>query len=150
MSTSDELFLAIRAIDEASPKYAIEFERILSEIFSLKEPNTISQALLLLDDRCVFDELMFSVIHGIEEFDDDIYVHHILEGFAILYARDPKWASVIVMRILNSENCRRELTRQVQSFDTNTKAIVKTVLERIADRRSEFLAKASEVLSAAR
>jgi hypothetical protein len=103
----------------------------------------------LLDDEAPYDEVMFSIIHGMEIFDDSTYVGKVLSGANDLCFRAPRWASILFMRLLNAESSRYELVRQVRESDAETKAAIKGLMEKINARGVQFMAKTTPVIVAA-
>jgi predicted transcriptional regulator len=106
-------------------------------------------SIALFRDNAQYDELMFSIIHGLEVFDDQTYVREILRGAASLCSKSPRWASILFMRMLNSEPTRLELVRQLRDAQPEVKSVIKSLMEKINDRSVQFLPKTAVVLAAA-
>src|ERR1017187_9960462 len=134
MKSLPELILELRAVDQNGPSYAMAFESILVEIIAIRSPDVILPLLAFFDDRAPYDEVMFSIIHGIEAFEDKAYVQQMLLGANNFCAMSPRWASIVFMRMLNSEPTRRELIRQVRDVDPGTKAAIKKLMDKINAR----------------
>src|SRR5262245_37190509 len=82
------------------------FEATLGQIAGLNDPQAIALLIPFFDDKAKFSEVMFSIIHTLEAFDDEIYTREIIKSLAGLWARSPYWATVIHFRILNNPSCR--------------------------------------------
>ncbi len=149
MKTLRELIKELQTLDPDMPGNAAPFEALLAEVVTLQTPESIVPLLDLFHDNAQHDELMFSIIHGIEVFDDQIYVDQILRGSAALCSKSPRWASIIFMRILNSEPTRLELIRQLRDVEPHVKAPIKALMEKINARSVQFLPKTTAVLVAA-
>ena len=91
ISSYDELFLE-------------KFEETLYDLSQLNNHRIISKLIPLLKDDFEYDELMFSVIHTVEVFEDDIYINELFMTLPNFIYQSPRWASIIFMRILNNEN----------------------------------------------
>lgn len=149
MKTLPELIGELQAVDPDLPGNAVPFETLLAEVLALRAPKAIGSLLGLLRDDAQYDELMFSVIHGIEIFDDQTYVAEILRSASLLCGKSPRWASIIFMRMLNSEPTRLELVRQLRYAEPAVKAVIKSLMEKINARSIQFLPKTTAVLVAA-
>ena len=150
MNTLNSLISDLRAVNKKrGPRYVAEFEQVLEQIMSLGNADSILPLLEFLDDDSSFDELMFSIVHSIEVFNDKVYIAKILKGVSDLYERSPRWASIIFMRILNSENSRLELILQIRNYDQATKMTIRHLMEKINSRGMQFVAKTAPVIKAA-
>ncbi|MFM8581362.1 MAG: Imm30 family immunity protein, partial [Planctomycetaceae bacterium] len=72
------------------------------QVAKLNNHDCIAKLLPLFDDDTEHDEAMFSIINVIERFDDNTYVHSILNEIVSFYNQSPRWARILHMRILNS------------------------------------------------
>lgn len=149
MKPLNVLIAELRSIDQSSPTYAADFERILTEIMALKSAEVIVPLLSCLDDRAPYDEVMFSIIHGIETYEDKVYVAHLLQRSEDLCGKAPRWASILFMRVLNAESSRHELVRQLRDKEQGIKLTIKALMEKINARGVQFLAKTAPVIAAA-
>lgn len=78
----------------------------LHSINKLNDINSISGLSLLLEDEYDYDEVMFSIIHFIETFEDNVYVEQILNVLPRLYSNAPDWARILIIRIRNNPKTR--------------------------------------------
>lgn len=121
----------------------------ISELWSEGCEDLSSDLLSLLSDGAEHDEGMFSLIHAAESFDDATYVHSFLSVFPGLVLSSPRWASIVLMRILNSEDTRMELIRQLRDSSVETKNAIRDMCERINNVSPQFLSKTVPVTLAA-
>lgn len=149
MKTLSELIAELQSIDPDNPDNVSAFEGGLKEVIAQQTPASIVPLLSLLRDNAQYDELMFSIIHGLEVFADRAYVAEILRGAPLLFSKSPRWASIIFMRVLNSEPTRLELIRQLRDADLDTKVAIKSLMENINARSVRFLSKTVAVIVAA-
>jgi hypothetical protein len=149
MKTLSELITELRAIDPNTPGNTALFEKLLSEVIALRTSESIMPLLQLFRDDSQHDELMFSFIHGIEVFDNQTYVSRILRATPSLCSESPRWASIIFMRMLNSEATRSELIRQLRSTEPRVKTAIKALMQKINSRNAKFHAKTTAVIAAA-
>lgn len=128
--------------------YAESFEFALGKIAALDDPGIIRALIEFFDDAAPYDEVMFSLIHTIEKFDDKVFVNHLLASLPGLVERSPRWASIILMRGLNNDLTREELVRQARQADTSVKEALKWLAEKINERGPTFLSKTTPLLLA--
>lgn len=149
MKSLSELIKNLEDHDPDLPGNIDTFEEILSDIVALRTADSIIPLLGFFRDNARYDELMFSIIHSIEIFDNEIYVNKILRGAISLCKKSPRWASIIFMRIINSESTRNELIRQLRGADPSVKMCIKKLMKEINVRSIQFLPKTAAVLVAA-
>ena len=148
MRTLNDLYEELRKIDTRSDGFVPQFEQILAEVGAFKDADSIVALLRFFDDETEYDEAMFSIVHLIETFDDPTYVGKLLEATPELCSSKPRWASIIFMRVLNSENTKRELIRQLRTASADVKQSIRTLMEKINARSVKFLEKTTPVLVA--
>lgn len=149
MNSLAELIDKLQAVDPDLPGNTPAFEARLAEVVALRTPESIGPLLDLFRDNALYDELMFSIIHGLEVFEDKTYVDEILRNAVTLCRKSPRWASIIFMRILNSEPTRLELVKQLRGTTPECKAAIKLLMEKINARSVQFVPKTTAVLVAA-
>tara|TARA_R110002126_G_scaffold10236_36_gene46146 strand:- start:3547 stop:4002 length:456 start_codon:yes stop_codon:yes gene_type:complete len=114
--------------------------------------NLAEDLLALLSDKAEYDEGMFSIIHAVESLDETpygSYVSALLSVFPTLSASSPRWASIVLMRVMNSDASRHELVRQLRNAPAPTKESVRIMCERINEVSPEFLNRTVPVTIAA-
>lgn len=111
---------------------------------------TLVQDLLSsLSDEAEYDEGMFTLIHAAESIADTPYVSALLQVFPTMLASSPRWASIVLMRVMNSNASQHELVRQLRDAPAPIKEAVREMCERINGVSSEFLSKTIPVTLAA-
>lgn len=91
---------------------------------------------------------MWSLVHAAERFDDMVYVASFLEALPALAIASTRWASVLMMHLLNSDTVRPELVRQLRIAASDVKRSAVFLCEQINDTDARFLAKTTAVLVA--
>lgn len=112
--------------------------------------SVIRPLIRLIDDSAQFEEAIFSIIHSIESFDDDVYISEVLKELPYLVHKSPKWAGILFMRILNSDRARENLTEKLYSTSSEIKSAVLYIVEIINKESSTFLEKTIAVMVAAK
>ena len=113
-------------------------EEVLGRIAQLGDPASIRELALLLEDDENQDDFMFPVVHVIEAFDDTSYVANLLPLVSALFAKAPRWAKILHMRILNSAETREAYRVQLRSASSDERAAAGMVLQSIVEWRPEF------------
>ncbi|NML93756.1 hypothetical protein HHL27_08760 [Novosphingobium sp. TW-4] len=127
---------------------ARDIDAVLEPIISVGDPRTIAPLLLMLTDDAE-DESLWSLVHAVEQFDDATYVRHFLSALSGLVVGSSRWASILMMRILNSEASQAELIRQVRIAPVYSRKAAAFLCGAINERDARFLAKTTSVLLAA-
>ena len=126
-----------------------EIDSLVSKIIAVRDDRSAGDLLATLSDRASDDEGMFSIIHAAEACDDSIYIESLLRNFCELSATSPRWASIVLMRVLNSEQTRLEMVRQLRTAPVKVKACVRDMCSRINEVSPEFLSKTVSTMIAA-
>ncbi len=69
------------------------------------DPENLNQLLTLFDDDTDHPEVMYSLVHAIETYPDDVYVQGILNNIGNGLKNFQHWITVLNYRVLNDENC---------------------------------------------
>ena len=101
-----------------------DIDNKLAEIMAFNNYLVIRPLARLLEDNAQNDEAIFSIIHSIESFDDDVYIHEIINEFPYLVSKSPYWTTILLIRILNSDIARKCIIEKVE-FDSIQKEIEK-------------------------
>jgi hypothetical protein len=109
----------------------------------------VEDLLSSLSDEAEYDEGMFTLVHAAESIADTPYVSALLMVFPTLLAASPRWASIVLMRVMNSDASRHELVRQLRDASAPIKESVREMCERINGVSPEFLSKTIPVTLAA-
>jgi hypothetical protein len=128
--------------------YVRAFESVLAEIAAESRPDVIAELIPFFEDDAPSEEVMFSIIHTLERFDDSTYVTGVLAVLLEFWDSAPRWTLIVFMRMLNSEPTRLELIRQVQMASPNIKRVVSAVVEQINAHKVEFIPKTMALISA--
>ena len=120
------------------------------ELSQVGEPSAAKFLLPLLDDGCSHQECMFSIIHAAEAAPLDAYVADFLAVYATVAASNPEWASIILLRVLNSDPAREIIVGALRESDKPAKEAVACIASKINERSPEFMDKTLDVLLAAR
>lgn len=145
---SDLISLLNNELSTREYGYVQRSDEILSRIAALHDPSFIELLLPMFDDAAEHDELMFSIIHTIEAFEDATYVRSILHHLPEFLANSPRWATIIHMRILNSPPTLTAYADQLKSLTDIEKQAVRDVLLAVRRKNAKFEAQADSLLAA--
>lgn len=123
-----------------------DFESSLTDIARSNDPKIIGFLLTLFDDDFEYDEIMFSIIHVIEAFDDNIYSKEIITNLEVFCLNTPRWASIVHIRIINSEPTLQSYFYNLPNASNEAKMVLKELLTKIAQRGSELATKVDPIL----
>ncbi len=147
METLESLIEKLGGLSPNEINYVSNFDDIILEIAGLRDYRSIKLLISFFDDNSDYDELMFSVIHSIEQFDDLIYVDNILTSIKVLYENSPRWGSIVLMRIINSESTKEAFIKELLQGSDEIKGIVRDFLIKIGNKGKELSYKVSPIIS---
>ncbi|MDP9838354.1 hypothetical protein J2T09_003121 [Neorhizobium huautlense] len=138
-----------REIDGGGARPAM-IDELVVRLLQLSPAVRPADFLSLLRDDADYYEGMFSLIHTAETVEDMTYIEAVLLVFCDIAAKAPQWASVVLIRILNSPPTQAELIRQLANAPLPARQAIRKVCKDIAQDSPEFLAKTLPVTLAAR
>lgn len=133
-------------IDSYNENMLNEFEDLLFNIHSSGNPEIISKLINLMKDSFEFDELMFSIIHTIENFEDKIYVVEVLKTLPQSIEKNPRWFSIIMMRIINSKECKSNLINLIEKLSFIQKEALLKLLLSMGNSGGEVMLKVMPII----
>ncbi len=80
------------------------FEETLEKIAEHPNDKDLKELHLILDDNCEHPEVMFSLVHFLEEFELQKQIEAFLEVIPSLMTTAPEWTKIIHYRIINHES----------------------------------------------
>lgn len=140
--TELRLSSALRNEDEVT-----RFEDALAEVAALDDPDAIPELTELLDDSSDRPEVMFSIVHLIEDFEFGEYFSRLLPVLPRLSQRAPYWATVLHTRILNSPQARGIYAEEARRADPAAREAARAMLRSIRERKPKFADACDEVLT---
>lgn len=147
--TYEQTFGDLRREIETGGARPTVIDAFVAKILAERDERAIGDLLSLLSDGAAYDEGMFSLVHAAESFPDDSYVRALLSVFPKLVVSAPEWASIVLMRVLNSRSAQLELVRQLRDAPDSVKEAMRDMCQRINEVGPEFLSKTVPVILAA-
>src|SRR4051812_35904887 len=119
MNKNIQILLNNRELD--TPQKVKAFDETLGEMSDDLDPESLSDMFRVLSDKTEQHEVMFGVIHYIEEYEPENIVNALLDSIEYLRANANEWLKIIFYRILNSPPFVKLLGNRVAKLD-NKKA----------------------------
>ena len=146
MSKLDEQLRHLETIlSEKREGYVAEAENCLAEISKDNTPDSISGLLRMFDESAP-DELMFSIVHAIERWDDQTYCRALLDSVERLWIASPRWAQILHIRVMNSQNTAHVYFGMVESAPNATRETVRSIFEAISSGWPKLSEKVKPIL----
>lgn len=148
--TYENLLADLRHEIKAGDARPTAIDIAVSELILAGNRRLPADLLSLLSDDVQHDEGMFSLIHAAENSEDKSYIKSLLEVFPNLISTAPRWASIVLMRVLNNASTQTELVRQLRNASHIEKESIRDMCDRINRVDPQFLSKTIPVTLAAR
>jgi len=129
-----------------SAGYVAEAEACLAEIARIDDPTTISRLLEMLDESAP-DELMFSIVHSVERWDDEVYCRSLLDSVESLWNLAPRWAQILHIRVMNSQSTSNTYFAMLDSAPSSKRLVVREIYVAIAKGWPKLAEKVTPILS---
>lgn len=125
-------------LQDRSPGYVERFEAVLAEIAKRKDPACIGMLLPFFNDGEQHYEMMYSIVHTIEMFDDDTYVREIANHLPSFWIKSPEWAITLHMRILNSPSTLAAYRAVLKKLSGEQREAAREVLNAVLRKNAQF------------
>ena len=124
-----------------------KFDEILGKIAELNDPNSIEGLIQYFDDDSDYPEVIFGIIHLIEQFDDDTYLINLLPNSISMFRESPYWIEVLHYRILNSPSTLEAYKAIFPLLSGDVIDVLKMLLEKIGVEDNSFSDRCNEILN---
>ena len=81
-----------------------KFEAVVWKLAEKEDVTTLSKLIDLFDDKCPFPEVMYSLVHAIEQIPKELYVPTVITKIKTGVKDFPFWIDCLVNRIFNDQN----------------------------------------------
>jgi len=130
----DEVVSDLANISRVSEDNFEAFEALVHEASEDHNREAIGPLIDCLDDSCEFDEIMFGVIHTLESFSWDDYFGVLSERLPAILSRSPRWGSILVTRIMNSEGAYGDFLARLSQENEATKSEAIELMRRLSTK----------------
>lgn len=121
--------------------YVGRFDGLLEKFAQQKNSELISQLISFFDDEEEYDELWFSIVHTIENCEHEFYDQQIIRNFEPFFANSPRWAVIVLMRILNSPESYIAFLNCMKNQSQLNKPVLRKALEVVRKKDARFESK---------
>jgi len=150
MSTLEDTIARLRTLSTSnSPGWVRDFDAGLAEINASNDPRAVPLLFGLFNDKCKYDEAMFSLIHTLEHFDRMVFLSQLLAQSPALIRQAPDWLSTLYSRVFNNDEARGQLTKLLKSAPPEIKQTALKLVNELAEQRPQIAPKLIEVRTAA-
>jgi hypothetical protein len=135
-----------------TPEQVIIFDRAVQDLAreSTLSPNDLTGLFRIFDDATGNEEIMFGLVHLVEDAALDDFLAGFLESLGELEARAPGWAKLFHYRILNSERAREAYSTLALSASEAARTAGSRILRAIiSEEGAPLRERAAYVLAAA-
>ena len=80
------------------------FEETLEKLTKYPDDKHLKDLHLILDDNCEHPEIMFSLLHFLEDFEPQQQIQAFIEVIPQLMITAPEWTKIIHYRMINDES----------------------------------------------
>ena len=105
------------------------FDEILINIYKYKDKIPLSRLYTVFDDNTEDDEVMYGLIHLIEEFPPEVEIEEFIKSINLMVPNAKEWAKLLLIRILNHKDCRNLFINIISNYKKNNLIINKLLLE---------------------
>ncbi|MGD1807752.1 Imm30 family immunity protein [Dapis sp. BLCC M126] len=95
------------------------FEETLEKIAKHPNDDNLKDLHLILDDNCEHPEIMFSLVHFLEDFDPQKQIPAFIEVIPQLMNAAPEWTKIIHYRIINDESAGKFYQNSLELANQN-------------------------------
>jgi hypothetical protein len=96
------------------------FETTLEKIVKYPNNDNLKNLYLILDDNCEHPDVMFSLVHFLEDFDLQKQIQAFIEVIPKLMITAPEWTKIIHYRIVNDESACKLYRNCLELANQNT------------------------------
>jgi len=121
-----------------SPDEVAAFENALTKLAENPKNEDLPELHLILDERCEQPEVMFSLIHFIENFEVKAQLQAFITVVPQLIVVAPDWTRILHSRILNDEATSRLYGEMLHSINTENPHFIRQLLEESANYRLNY------------
>lgn len=126
-----------------------KFDSALGELPEESEDDVayVTQLFDVFVDDCDQPEVMWGLLHFAEDFDDETYIAAFLLSINELSAKAKDWLEIILSRILNNDDSKKQLIAALKNRSKSENNAVIKLLEKLkADEEPDLQDSATEVL----
>jgi GNAT superfamily N-acetyltransferase len=124
-----------------------EYDRIIAELANDEplDPALLPDLFLSFFDETEGEEVMWSLLHLVEDFQGQAYASALVEALPRMMAQAREWGLLLLKRMLNSEPDRPLLRAAFGAGSPEQQQLVRELLREIVGKNAAFAEKAAQV-----
>lgn len=99
------------------------FEETLEKLAKYPDDKHLKDLHLILDDNCEHPEIMFSLLHFLEDFETQQQIQAFIEVIPQLMITAPEWTKIIHYRMINDESAVKIYQNSLELANTKNTSI---------------------------
>ena len=127
-----------------------EYDQLISDLANDEplDPSLLPDLFLSLYDDTDNEELMWGLLHLVEDFPPQAYASALVEVLPRMVAQAKEWALLLLQRMLNGASYRPLLREAYRSHSMEHQQLLRELLQEIVHKNAVFTDKAAEVTAA--
>lgn len=124
------------------------FEEALANLSEVTDNKIIKRLCEVFDDNTEDEEVMFQLIHLIEDFQGEDALIETAKAIPLMILQAKRWSKIIQYRILNDNPSRMIYINALRQVDTETREVVLNILKEMSNEDPKrFQIYVSEILA---
>lgn len=122
------------------------FEQGIWEQAQTQDPEKLRQLIDLFDDACPYYEVMYSLVHAVETYSDEIYVPIVMEKAQEGVKKYPFWIYTLIVAIWNTPNGLKLFKENIHKIKKDSLATLFNLIESESLHHHELIAELRQKL----
>lgn len=127
--------------------YIQRFENHLAKVVKTGNLPCLSSLFQLFQLEDAPEELLFFVVHALEQLDNPAYFQAVLANIESFFERSPCWAVIFHMRIMNSPAALTAYSEFLKTMPPQKLAIVRKVLDAVKLKNPKLSSRCDHLLN---
>jgi hypothetical protein len=124
------------------------FDNALEKLSNYKGQEIIEDLFLVFDDSTKEEEVMFGLIHFLEDYEMNSYLNGLVKSLPKMMQNAKEWATILNKRILNSEPYRNAYAEVIKIMEEHYKKLVIDLMNEIKlDNPKKFESSVNDFIS---
>lgn len=132
--TESEIISKLKSFGTVNEDNIEEFEELVYEASEGYKKEMLAPLLKSLDDNCEYEEVMFGLVHTLEQFSFDDYFMELGGLLPELFAKNPKWIMRLHTRIINAPSVFNDYLAKYRSLGKEQRAVLVELLTEVSKK----------------
>jgi|GEM_PF-4129016 len=117
-----------------------EFEKVIWKLAEKEDATTLGKLIDLFDDKCPYPEVMYSLVHAIEQVPNELYVSTVLSKIKTGIKDFPFWMDCLVNGIFNHQDCLNIFRQSMHLADKESLLKLFDLMDKESPHHKELIA----------